>query len=563
MKAYELKISLKNTHPPVWRRCIIPHGLTFAQLTVVLNRIMGWHGDEEYDYIFPSQEIFVTEGFKNDPSECPSKDFFDAASTCADGYIESNPWFIYTYGLDRNWEHRITVECILPDCLDEYPQVLKYRGDCPDEDSSISQNSRNDQKDRPVSTTPYDLDEVNRMLESTCFLIPSTGETRTAAEIDKDLSQGRAGLYYQPVNPKASKKRRSADTAASLLSDYTPPTVQDGLKWSMTLEKSLNYYTKKSLVLLAKRKNIPIRISDKKDVLLQDILQVMIDPSVMQSYLLCLNNHEIKKLDLSIIPNKPVSGLTEKDFPILYRAGYVAKFQEIGLVVPVEFVAQYKKLKSSNFSKKRRRRNWLISTLDTAAILYGIAPIDILVRLYNSHQKYQITREDFLQEIGTLPPELREFTIHQDMFYANGLWPDNNGLWKSQGDTPFYIPPYKQLTDFSQIMVPNLKYIIALTDYFFQTLKMDENSIAILFDRLAILSMRDTPIEEIMCFLHSARVLPKDSPDETMLQNLLTDFSDNTRKLLLRGFTPHELAVRKKRAEKKGNIIYVNNWNRK
>jgi hypothetical protein len=563
MKAYELKITLKNTHPPVWRRCIIPHGLTFAQLTVVLNRIMGWHGNQSYNFIFPSQEIFIAEGRNAYPVECQSKGLLDGASTCADRYIESNPWFVYTYGLDRNWEHRVTVECILPDCPDEYPQILKYRGDCPDEDSSINQHSHNDQKDCPVSTTPYDLDEVNRMLESTCFLIPSTAETRTAAEIDKDLSQGRVGLYYQPVNPKVSKKHCSSNTAVPPLSDYAPPTVPDSRKWSMTLEESLNYYTKKSLVLLAKKKNISIRISDKKDVLLQKILQIMLDPNVIQSYLLCLNNHEIKKLDLSIVPDKPVLGLTEKDFQILYKTGYVAKFQEIGLVVPVELADQYRKLKSPNFSKKRRRRNWLISTLDTAAILYGIAPIDILVRLYNSHKKYQITREDFLQEIGTLPPELREFTIHQDMFYANGLWPDNNGLWKSQGDTPFYIPPYKQLTDFSQIMVPNLKYIIALTDYFFQTLKMDENSIAILFDRLAILSMSDTPIEEIMCFLHSARVLPKDFPDETMLQSLLTDFSDNTRKLLLRGFTPHELAVRKKGAEKKGNIIYVNNWNRK
>ena len=44
MKAYQMKIAIKNSHPPIWRRFIVPAGLSFSQLSIVLNGVMGWCG---------------------------------------------------------------------------------------------------------------------------------------------------------------------------------------------------------------------------------------------------------------------------------------------------------------------------------------------------------------------------------------------------------------------------------------------------------------------------------------------------------------------------------------
>ena len=44
MKAYQLKIMIKNSKPPIWRRVIVPAGLSFSQLELVLNESMGWAG---------------------------------------------------------------------------------------------------------------------------------------------------------------------------------------------------------------------------------------------------------------------------------------------------------------------------------------------------------------------------------------------------------------------------------------------------------------------------------------------------------------------------------------
>lgn len=44
MKAYQLKILIKNSKPPIWRRCIVPAGITFSQLSFILDNVMGWSG---------------------------------------------------------------------------------------------------------------------------------------------------------------------------------------------------------------------------------------------------------------------------------------------------------------------------------------------------------------------------------------------------------------------------------------------------------------------------------------------------------------------------------------
>ena len=41
MRAFQLKITIKKSKPPIWRRVIVPEGITFSQLSTVLNKAMG------------------------------------------------------------------------------------------------------------------------------------------------------------------------------------------------------------------------------------------------------------------------------------------------------------------------------------------------------------------------------------------------------------------------------------------------------------------------------------------------------------------------------------------
>ena len=42
MAGYVLKIVLENTHPPVWRRVMIPEKITFEDLHKIIQILFDW-----------------------------------------------------------------------------------------------------------------------------------------------------------------------------------------------------------------------------------------------------------------------------------------------------------------------------------------------------------------------------------------------------------------------------------------------------------------------------------------------------------------------------------------
>ena len=65
MKAYQMKIMIKNSHPPIWRRFIVPAGLTFSQFGFILNEVMGWYGGHLSQFEFYHLGVVVEEIFED------------------------------------------------------------------------------------------------------------------------------------------------------------------------------------------------------------------------------------------------------------------------------------------------------------------------------------------------------------------------------------------------------------------------------------------------------------------------------------------------------------------
>src|SRR5437763_5725614 len=48
---YQIKVTLKGSKPPIWRRMQITSETTLVQLHRILQRVMGWEGSHLYQFV--------------------------------------------------------------------------------------------------------------------------------------------------------------------------------------------------------------------------------------------------------------------------------------------------------------------------------------------------------------------------------------------------------------------------------------------------------------------------------------------------------------------------------
>jgi hypothetical protein len=127
-KIYQLKITLKDIRPPVWRRFQVSD-CSLAMLHEFIQVVMGW--DDEHLYSF---EVGETE--YSDPRGSGELDMRDAGRARLGRLITKEKFkFTYTYDFGDNWEHEVLVERIMPpEAGERYPVCLKGKRACPPED---------------------------------------------------------------------------------------------------------------------------------------------------------------------------------------------------------------------------------------------------------------------------------------------------------------------------------------------------------------------------------------------------------------------------------------------
>ena len=127
---YQLKIVLKGIKPPVWRRVLVSGDSTISFLHEIVQLAMGWYNCHLHQFLIRGKEYGVSyEGgvhFADDPDKIKLSDF----------QFRPQERFEYVYDFGDNWEHKISVEKILPaDPAQTYPVCIGGRGECPPEDS--------------------------------------------------------------------------------------------------------------------------------------------------------------------------------------------------------------------------------------------------------------------------------------------------------------------------------------------------------------------------------------------------------------------------------------------
>lgn len=111
---YQLKITLKDIKPPIWRRVLVPQNITFYKLHKIIQAAFGWQDYHLFDFDFGDVAVHIP-----DPDYAPGElhggiKELNAKRTKIDGLLVERRKCIYIYDFGDDWRHEVVLEKILP-----------------------------------------------------------------------------------------------------------------------------------------------------------------------------------------------------------------------------------------------------------------------------------------------------------------------------------------------------------------------------------------------------------------------------------------------------------------
>ena len=115
---YQLKITLRNVKPAIWRRLLVPGNLNLQRLHLIIQDAMGWENCHMHSFEVGGEEYGVPDPDAWGPEVHNEKQYtLERLATIKDR-------FRYTYDFGDSWEHEIVVEKVMtgasiaPRCID-------------------------------------------------------------------------------------------------------------------------------------------------------------------------------------------------------------------------------------------------------------------------------------------------------------------------------------------------------------------------------------------------------------------------------------------------------------
>ncbi len=127
-KIVQLKVTLRGSKPPIWRRLQVADNTTLARLHDIIQIAMGWTNSHLHQFVTGNR-------FYSDPSFELDDVVSEKRVTLGDLDLKPKAHFRYEYDFGDSWDHDILVEKILdPEPDVRYPRCLTGKLACPPED---------------------------------------------------------------------------------------------------------------------------------------------------------------------------------------------------------------------------------------------------------------------------------------------------------------------------------------------------------------------------------------------------------------------------------------------
>lgn len=565
MKAYQLKAAIKKSRPLTWRRCLVPAGITYSQLGILLSSLMEENKEKEFSFEFYQKKIRFREDDGNQPFRCSDfyYDLAEASENYIDELLDQEEWFSFYYGADLAL--RVSVEKRLEYSGENYPIIMAGRGDICTE-----------------GLDNYDLRESLQKKQDEwkqAFPVSYGGpEYKKRDEIRKELADGRYGLhccsdaisdshrtqhsgnyYMRKFAEQVSEITRKLEELEKGQKDFSQKFCNDevirqlletlmqpeaGAESGILLKDTLLCYEKEELKNFGRE--LHLRISSlNKDMLAEKIANEMLMGDVMRKNFLTLRDEEISAWEACIRqkecfrPSAHTLALLER----IYKRRYLMIYDDDYVDIPKDVIQKYHKINTLEFQNLRRQVAWMLDCLRIHVRLYGSAPVSVMIRMYRKRQGFHANREEWHFIFDRIPEQEQYWVLDQDKVITKALFEgeEYRKVEVMQGSREFYIPDAEEIMDYSRNgYLSQNSYYQNLKCFFLERLELEEiqtdNMLRLVWNRISA----GYQIPEIMRRLRDAGIELKRAKDRETLTRLLEDVSNHTRMMKYRGYTQAE-----------------------
>ena len=178
LSVYQLKVTLRNSKPPIWRRIQVTSDTRLSVLHRVLQAVMGW--EDAHLHQFMAHGMYYGTPHPDLGFEVKNEQQVSLQQVVS----RVKDKLIYEYDFGDSWEHELLVEKILPlEAGQPYPVCLTGKRACPPEDcggiwgyASLLEAIRDPEHPEheemvdwvggAFDPEAFDLDEVNSALQN-------------------------------------------------------------------------------------------------------------------------------------------------------------------------------------------------------------------------------------------------------------------------------------------------------------------------------------------------------------------------------------------------------------
>ena len=125
---YELKVTLRDIRPPIWRRIRVRSDITLFKLHTILQFVMGWMDGHMHQFVAKAKSYGRVD---REFPECEN----EKKALLSQVLRRPKDSLLYEYDFGDGWEHTVVLEQVLDvEPGGKYPCVLDGKRACPPED---------------------------------------------------------------------------------------------------------------------------------------------------------------------------------------------------------------------------------------------------------------------------------------------------------------------------------------------------------------------------------------------------------------------------------------------